>query len=143
MSRAEALTRPAALPGADFAPLLARVLLSLLFLYSGIGKLMGPEATMAYIAKAGLPLPVVSYALALVVELGVATALLLGYRTRESAAVMALFSVMSALMFHHQFGDKGQLIQFLKNLAIAGGFVQLMLGPVGRFSLDARRRNAG
>lgn len=140
MSRAEALARPATLPGADFAPLLARVLLSLLFIYSGIGKLMGPEGTMAYIAKAGLPLPVVSYALALVVELGVATALLLGCRTRESAAVMALFSIMSALMFHHQFADKGQLIQFLKNLAIAGGFVQLMLGPVGRFSLDARRQ---
>ncbi len=58
---------------ADFAPLLARVLLSLLFIYSGIGKLMGPEGTMAYIAKAGLPLPMLSYAMALVVELGVPT----------------------------------------------------------------------
>lgn len=131
-----------AAPSADFAPLLARVLLSLLFIYSGIGKLWGPEATMAYIAKAGLPLPMLSYALALVVELGVATALLLGYRTREAAAVMAVFSAMSALMFHHQFSDKGQLIQFLKNLAIAGGFVQLMLGPVGRFGWDARRPSA-
>lgn len=142
MSRAEAQARPAALPGADFAALLARVLLSLLFLYSGIGKLMGPEGTMAYIAKAGLPLPVVSYALALVVELGVATALLLGYRTRQAAAVMAAFSVLSALMFHHQFGDKGQLVQFLKNLAIAGGFVQLMRAPVARWSWDARRKAA-
>lgn len=139
MSRAEALPRSAAAPWADVAPLLARVLLSLLFLYSGIGKLLGPEGTMAYIAKAGLPLPLLSYAMALVVELGVATALLLGWRTREAAAVMALFSVASALMFHHQFSDKGQLIQFLKNLAIAGGFVQLMLGPAGRWSLDARR----
>ncbi|MBN9325029.1 MAG: DoxX family protein [Delftia acidovorans] len=116
----------AASPWADFAPLLAR--------------LMGPEGTMAYIAKAGLPLPMLSYAMALVVELGVATALLLGWRTREAAAVMAVFSVMSALMFHSQFGDKGQLVQFLKNLAIAGGFVQLMLAPVARWSLDARRK---
>jgi putative oxidoreductase len=100
---------------------------------------MGPEGTMAYIAKAGLPLPMLSYAMALVVELGVATALLLGYRTREAAAVMAVFSVMSALMFHNQFADKGQLVQFMKNLAIAGGFVQLMLAPVARWSLDARR----
>lgn len=141
MSRAEAWDRPAPSPGADVAALLARVLLSLLFIYSGIGKLMGPEGTMAYIAKAGLPLPVVSYALALVVELGVATALLLGYRTRQAAAVMALFSVMSALMFHHQFADKAQLVQFLKNLAIAGGFVQLMLAPVARWSWDARRQD--
>ncbi|WP_224986463.1 DoxX family protein [Delftia acidovorans] len=147
MSRADAMTRAAthraahaaASPWADFAPLLARVLLSLLFIYSGIGKLMGPEGTMAYIAKAGLPLPMLSYAMALVVELGVATALLLGWRTREAAAVMAVFSVMSALMFHNQFGDKGQLVQLLKNLAIAGGFVQLMLAPVARWSLDARR----
>ncbi|HBY33389.1 MAG TPA: LysR family transcriptional regulator, partial [Delftia acidovorans] len=86
------------------------------------------------------PLPMLSYAMALVVELGVATALLLGWRTREAAAVMAVFSVMSALMFHSQFGDKGQLVQFLKNLAIAGGFVQLMLAPVARWSLDARRK---
>ena len=142
MSRAEALPRSAAAPWADVALLLARVLLSLLFLYSGIGKLLGPEGTMAYIAKAGLPLPLLSYAMALVVELGVATALLLGWRTREAAAMMALFSVASALMFHHQFSDKGQLIQFLKNLAIAGGFVQLMLGPVGRWSWDARRAAA-
>lgn len=127
---------------AHWAPLLARVLLSLLFIYSGIGKVMGPDATMAYIAKAGLPLPMLSYAMALVVELGVATALLLGYRTREAAAVLAAFSIVSALMFHHQFADKGQLIHFLKNLAIAGGFVQLVLAPVARWSLDARRQAA-
>jgi putative oxidoreductase len=42
-------------------------------------------------------------------------------------------------MFHNQFADKGQLVQFMKNLAIAGGFVQLMLAPVARWSLDARR----
>jgi putative oxidoreductase len=135
------LSRSAPAQGAnDLGPLVARVLLSLLFLYSGVGKLLGPEATMAYIAKAGLPLPMLSYAMALVVELGVATALLLGYRTREAAAVMAVFSIASALMFHNQFADKGQLIQFLKNLAIAGGFVQLMLGPVGRLGWDGRRQ---
>ena len=61
------------------------------------------------------------FVLALVVELGVATALLLGWRTREAAAVMAVFSVMSALMFHNQFGDKGQLVPLIEGAIRHGG----------------------
>lgn len=117
----------------NIGALLARVLLSFVFLYSGIGKLLGPEATLAYIAKAGLPLPVMAYAAALFVEVVVATAFLLGYQTRITASVLLVFTFVSALLFHADFGDKSQLISFLKNLAICGGLLQVLLSSPGVF----------
>lgn len=115
----------------DIGAVLVRLLLSFLFLYSGVGKLLAPEATQAYIANAGIPLPALSYAAALCVELGVALAFLLGYQTRITAFVLAVFTLASAFMFHAHFGDKMQLIQFLKNLAICGGLLQVFLSSPG------------
>ena len=126
---------------ATFAPLaslLARAMLAFVFLYSGWGKLMAPEGTMAYIAKAGLPLPSVAYAGALLVELVVVSAFLLGYKTRWSAWILCGFTVVSALVFHHNFADKMQLLQFMKNLAIAGGFLQVALSVPPAWTLDHR-----
>ena len=93
-----------------------------LFFYAGIGKLAAPAATKTYIAT-GLPYPDVAYWLAVAVEIGVAALFLLGFQTRVMAAVLALFSVATALAFHHN-GDQTQMLNFLKNLAIAGGFLQ-------------------
>ncbi len=115
----------------DIGALLARVLLSCVFLYSGIGKLLGPEATMAYIAQAGIPLPAMAYAAALFVEVVVAMAFLLGYQMRITAFVLLAFTFASALLFHADFGDKSQLISFLKNLAICGGLLQVLLSSPG------------
>lgn len=115
----------------DIGALLARVMLSGVFLYSGIGKLLGPEATLAYIAKAGIPWPAMAYAAALCVEVLVATAFLLGYRTRISAFVLLVFTFASALLFHADFSDKSQLIHFLKNLAICGGLLQVLVSSPG------------
>lgn len=124
----------------DYVSFAGRVLLSLLFLYSGLGKLMAPAATMTYIANAGLPLPAVAYAGALFVELGLAAALLLGYRTALVAAGMALFTLVTGLAFHTNFAEKMQLISFLKNIAICGGLLQVMVGNPGSISLDAWRQ---
>lgn len=118
------------------AALLARVLLALVFLYSGFGKLLAPESSMAYIAKAGLPLPALAYAGALFAELLLATAFVLGYRTRWSAWLLFVFTVMTALVFHNQLADKMQLMQFMKNLAIAGGFLQCALSAPQAWTLD-------
>lgn len=107
--------------------LLARVMLAFVFIYSGWGKLVAPEATMAYISKAGLPLPMFAYAAALVVELLVAAAFVLGYKIRLSALILFGFSVISALLFHSDFAEKMQLLQFMKNIAIGGGFLQFAL----------------
>jgi putative oxidoreductase len=108
-----------------------RVLLATIFVFSGIGKVMAPAATIGYIASSGLPLATLAFAGAVVVELGGGLALAFGYRTRIVAAVLALFSIVTALAFHNNFGDQNQLIHFLKNLAMAGGLLQVLaLGTV-------------
>lgn len=116
-----------------------RALLASLFLVSGAGKLAAPAATMAYIASTGMPAPLLGYLGALAVELGLATALLLGYRARAVAVLMALFALVTAVLFHADFGDQNQTIHFLKNLAIAGGLLQVAAHGAGALSLDAQR----
>jgi putative oxidoreductase len=125
------------------APLAARVLLAAIFLVSAFGKLAAPGPTQGYIASVGLPLPMLSYALAILVELGGGLLLLVGYRTRAAAIVLALFSLVSAFVFHHAFGDQNQLFHFLKNLAIAGGLLQVAVYGAGNISIDNRQRGTG
>lgn len=117
----------------------ARVLLAALFLIAGFGKLGAPAGTIGYIASAGLPFPELAYAAALFVEIGLALALVVGYRARAAAALMAAFTVVTAFGFHFNFADQGQFIHFFKNLAIAGGLLQVSAFGAGRLSLDARR----
>ncbi|KAF0250766.1 DoxX family protein [Pseudomonas putida] len=120
--------------------LTGRALLASLFLVSGFGKLTAPGATIGYITSTGLPLPEVALVGALVVELGFAAALLVGYRTKLVASVMALFTLVTAVVFHNQLGDQGQLTHFLKNLSIAGGLLQVVAFGAGAFSLDHVRQ---
>jgi putative oxidoreductase len=116
-----------------------RALLSSLFIVSGLGKAAAPAATLGYIGSTGMPFPSLALAAALLIELGFATALLVGYRTRFVATVMAGFTVATALAFHNQFGDQNQFIHFLKNLTIAGGLLQVAAFGAGALSLDAYR----
>lgn len=118
---------------------LGRVLLALLFLASGLSKLGAAAATEAYIAAAGLPLPGVIYGIALMVEIGGGVLLLLGFQARMTATVLAVFTVMAAIVFHHDFADQNQVVHFLKNLAIAGGLLQVSVAGATHLSLDARR----
>jgi putative oxidoreductase len=123
---------------ASRASFLGRVLLSALFLISGFGKLAAPAATKAYIASAGLPLPDVAYLIAVAVEVGLGVLLLVGYRSRIVATLMALFTLATAFAFHAHFGDMNQQIHFLKNFAIAGGLLQIAAWGAGAWSLDGR-----
>jgi putative oxidoreductase len=118
---------------------LGRILLASLFLMSGISKLGAAAATMAYIASAGLPSAGVVYALSLVVEIGAGLLLLIGFQARLAAAVLALFTIAAAFLFHNNFADQNQIIHFLKNFAIAGGLLQIAAVGAGRLSLDGRR----
>ena len=111
--------------------------MSSLFLMSGFGKLADPTGTKAYIALKALPWPEAAYVVAVIVEIGFGTALVLGYRTRFVAAVMAIFTLVTALTFHDNFGDPKQLISFMKNIAITGGFLQVVVLGAGSLSLDA------
>ncbi len=123
----------------DHSALAGRVLLAALFLFFGFGKAADPAGTIGYIGSVGLPFPPAAYAAGVALELGGGLALLLGYRARLAAAALAIFSVVTALAFHSDLADQNQLIHFFKNLALAGGLLQVAAFGAGRFSLDARR----
>ena len=119
----------------DALALLARVLLATIFVLSGAAKLADPAGTAAYVASAGLPAPQLgAWGAALLETLG-GLALLTGYRARLAALVLAAFSVVAALFFHNNFADQNQMIHFMKNLAIAGGLLQLAITGPGRFAI--------
>ena len=118
----------------DFA---GRILISAIFLISGLGKIAGYAGAQGYMAAMGVPgalLPLV-----ITLEVGGAIAIILGYRTRLAALLLAGFCIVSALIFHRALGDQVQFIMFMKNLAIAGGFLLLVARGPGEWSLDARR----
>ena len=127
----------------DTLALIGRILVAYLFIPAGIGKLMGFGGTVGYITSAGLPLPEVAAAIAIVVELGLGIALLLGVKTRWTAIVMAIFSVVTALFFHKYWSAPDamkmmQQINFNKNIAIAGGLLAIAAFGAGRFSIDRK-----
>lgn len=118
---------------------LGRVLLAVLFILSGIGKLAAPAATQGYIASAGLPFPLLVYLITIAVEIGGGALLIVGFQTRIVAVVIALFTLAAAVIFHRDFADQNQMIHFLKNLAITGGLLQVAAFGAGAWSLDARK----
>ncbi len=121
-----------------YLPVLGRVLLAVLFVMSGIGKAADPAGTIGYIQSAGLPLPNIAYGIALAVELVGGILLIVGYRTRLVALILAVFTVAAAIGFHAHFADQNQMIHFMKNIAITGGLLQVVAFGAGAFSLDNR-----
>jgi putative oxidoreductase len=107
-----------------------------IFIESGIDKAMGPTATMAVFAKLGLPIPGAAYAVALVVEIGVGSLFLIGWKTRPAALVLAIWCVATGFAAHYHPGDRNQMIHFMKNICMAGGFLQVVAFGGGRFSVD-------
>jgi len=123
--------------------LVGRVLLSIMFLWSGYGKIGGFAGTVGYIGSVGLPMPEVLAALAIVVEIGAGIALVIGFKARWAAAALAVFTVLAAVLFHNYWAmpaDKQMLqqIMFLKNLAITGGLLMVMAFGAGAWSVDRR-----
>lgn len=124
--------------------LAGRLLLALLFLPAGIGKLTGFAGTVAYITSVGLPLPALAAALALSVEIVGGAALIAGFGTRIAALVLALFTLVASFFFHNYWALAAdqQLMQqllFFKNMAVAGGLLTLAAWGAGAWSVDARR----
>jgi putative oxidoreductase len=121
---------------ANATELAGRVLLASLFLLSGLSKLGAYSATAAYMASAGVPgalLPVV-----IATEGLGALAVILGWKTRVAATLLAGFSLLAAFTFHNNFADQIQMIMFLKNVSITGGFLLLIANGAGPISIDRR-----
>lgn len=119
--------------------LIGRILLSLIFIVSGIFKLLDPAGTITYIESAHLPLPQIAYAVALLVELGMGGALLLGFQSKLAAAGIAAFTFVTALTFHSNMADPVQVIMFMKNITIVGGLLIVIAFGPGGYSLDQRK----
>jgi putative oxidoreductase len=114
--------------------LTGRVLLASLFLLSGLTKLSAYGVTATYMAAFRVPAALLPLVIA--TEVLGALAIILGWQTRGVAGLLAAFSVLAAVTFHTNFGDQIQMIMFLKNLSIAGGFLLLVANGAGPLSFD-------
>ncbi|HHO59103.1 MAG TPA: DoxX family protein [Thiotrichales bacterium] len=114
----------------------ARLLLAQIFLLAGLSKISAYAGTQGYMDAMGVPgglLPLV-----ILLEIGGALALIAGWQTRWAALALAGFSLIAAVLFHHDFSDQIQMIMFMKNLAISGGLLLLFVHGAGAFSRDNR-----
>jgi len=120
------------------AELAGRVLLALLFLVSGVGKIGAYAATAGYMEAVGVPGALLPLVIATEVLGGLAV--IAGWQTRITALLLAGFTLLSALLFHNNFADQVQAIMFSKNVSIAGGFLLLAANGAGPLSIDGRKR---
>ena len=121
------------------ATAIGRLLMCLLFVLGGWGKLMGAAATQALFAKLNLPMVEAAWLVAVVVELGGGLLILFGLFTRPVALILAVWCVATALIAHTNLADRSQEINFFKNMAMTGGFLYVAAFGAGRWSLDAWR----
>ena len=113
-----------------------RILISVIFVMAGLNKISGFEGTAGYMDKMGVPgtlLPLV-----IVLEVIGGLAIIVGWKTRLVAFSLAGFSILSAIIFHGDFTDQTNMIMFMKNIAIAGGFLFLVANGPGSYALDNR-----
>ena len=124
--------------------LIGRVLLALMFVLSGFGKLTGIEGTAGYIASAGLPMATALAVIVGLLEFFGGLALMVGFHARWAALALGLFTLLASLLFHNFWAmpaDQAfmQQLMFMKNLSIAGGMFFVAALGAGSLSLDARR----
>jgi putative oxidoreductase len=122
-----------------YLPFVSRLFIGLPFMVSGLSKLAAYGATIGLIKSSMLPLPPpLAYAGAVAVEIGCGVLVVVGYRTRIVALVLALFCLATATFFHTNFADPNQIFHFIKNLVMTGGLLQLVTYGAGGLSIDNR-----
>ena len=116
--------------------LIGRIFISLIFLIAGVGKIFNYEGTIGYLESFGVP----GYLLipAIIIEILFPLLVIIGYKTKLAAIVLALFAALLAIIFHTDFSNQMELMSFLKNLAIAGGFLIIFVNGAGKYSLDKK-----
>ncbi|RZF29323.1 MULTISPECIES: DoxX family protein [unclassified Paraburkholderia] len=127
----------------DTIVLVARILLMVLFVMFGWSKLTGFAGTVAYMTSSGAPVPELSAVIAVVMELVVGVALLVGFFTRPLALLLAVYTLGTAIIGHHYWNMTGavqydNMIHFYKNIAIIGGLLLLCVTGPGKYSFDRR-----
>ena len=116
--------------------LVGRIFISLIFLIAGVGKIFNYEGTIGYMESFGIP----GYLLipAIIIEILFPLLVIIGYKTKLAAIILALFTLSLAIIFHTDFSNQMQLMSFLKNFAIAGGFLIIFARGAGKYSIDQR-----
>lgn len=121
----------------SYVPLIARILLGLIFVMSGFNKITGFEGTQQYMASHGIPMTAVLLTAAIAVEILGGLSVILGLWARVGAAGLFLFLIPATLIFHTDFSQETQMIMFLKNLSIMGGLLFVMAFGSGEYRLAA------
>ena len=116
--------------------LLGRVLISLVFLLSGINKIGNYEGTIIWMESSGMPgiflIP------AIILEIAAPILIMIGYKVKISAAFLSLYCIATAIIFHTDFSNQMQFVSFMKNIALAGGFLFLVINETKEFSLERK-----
>jgi len=121
-------------------PFFGRIFLALIFLMSGLNKMIDPVGTKQYMEAHGMPLVGLFFIGAIILEIGGALCLIFGYNAKRGALALIIFLIPTTLIFHTNFADKMQIILFMKNLAVLGGlFFVASFGP-GSLSFDERKK---
>ena len=119
---------------ANIADLIGRILISALFLLNGIFKISNYDGTIGWMESFGMPgillIP------AIILEIAGPVLIIIGYKTKVAAGLLSLFCIATAFIFHNDFANQMQLTSFLKNIALAGGFLILFVNGAKGFSLD-------
>ena len=116
--------------------LVGRIFISLVFFLSGINKIGNYEGTIGWMESLGMPgiflIP------AIILEIGAPILIIIGYKVKISAALLCLFCVATAIIFHTDFSNQMQFVSFMKNIALAGGFLFLVINETKEFSLERK-----
>ena len=119
---------------ANITDLIGRILISALFLLNGIFKISNYDGTISWMESFGMPgillIP------AIILEIAGPVLIIIGYKTKLAAGLLSLFCIATAFIFHNDFANQMQLTSFLKNIALAGGFLILFVNGAKGFSLD-------
>ena len=116
--------------------LVGRIFISLVFLLSGINKIGNYEGTVGWMESLGMP--GIFLVPAIILEIGAPILIMVGYKVKISAALLSLFCVATAVIFHNDFSNQMQFISFMKNIALSGGFLFLVVNGAQDFSLDKK-----
>ena len=118
--------------------LVGRIFISLVFLLSGFNKIGNYEGTIGWMESFGMPgiflIP------AIILEVGAPILIIIGYKVKISAALLSLFCIATAVIFHNDFSNQMQFVSFMKNIALTGGFLFLVVNGAKDFSLDKKFR---
>ena len=117
--------------------LIGRIFISLLFLLNGYFKIQNYDGTLDWMESFGIP--GIFLTPAIILEIAAPILIIIGYKTKFAAALLSLFCLTTALIFHTDFSNQMQITSFLKNIALAGGFLFIVVNGSKKFSFDKKK----